>query len=103
MIVGRKEQVTYFTESVIGLSESVINLTQTVITYVAGEHPIQQTLIRIYAQQRHCCNNSSLQEFLNHLPVSNNSINKCIRCVSFQSFGLYNLPPEMTLQTKRFL
>jgi len=82
MVAGRKEQLTYFTESVIGLSESVTNLTQIVITYVAGEHPIQQTLIRIYEQQRHCCNSNCLQEFLHHHhhhhPVSNNSINKCI-------------------------
>jgi len=79
MIAGGKELLTYFTETIIGLSEIVTNLTQTVITYVAGEHPIQQTLIRIYAQQRHCCNSNCLQKFLHHHnPVSNNSINKCI-------------------------
>ena len=79
MIEGGKEQLTCFSEPVIGLSESVANLTQTVITrtYVAGEHPIQQTLIRIYAQQRCCCNGNCLQEFLyQHHPASNSSINK---------------------------
>ena len=84
MFTGGKEQLTYFTESVIGLSESVTNLTQTAVTYVVGEHSIQQTLIIIYAQQRHCCNSNCLQEFLHHHhhhhhhPVSKNSIIKCI-------------------------
>ena len=55
MIAGGKEQPAYFSESVIGLHESVINLTQPVFTYVASEHPIQQTLIRIYVEQRQCC------------------------------------------------
>ena len=36
MIAGVKEQLTYFSESVIGLRECVRNLTQTVITYMAG-------------------------------------------------------------------
>jgi hypothetical protein len=81
MIEGGKEQLSYFSEPVIGLSKSVTNLTQTVITRkcVAGKHPIQQTLIRIYAQQRYFCNGSCLQTFLyQRHPVSNSSLNKCL-------------------------
>jgi hypothetical protein len=79
MTAGGKVQLSYFSEPVIGLSKSVTNFIQTIIprTYVADEHPMQQTLIRIYAQQRYCCNSNCLQEYLYQLyPVSNSSINK---------------------------